>query len=330
LLSLRLVGVNLPLAAFLVTQMVAHASAQNAGVAPLMYTKAPPYTSQPTQSGQANDATVAAYGQAGAGAIMPIIPPGPLAPQPSAALSGDMTVSGTGLAVTNGYANRYVAEFAGNWYYSGLGLHLDTGGEWREEDAGFVIAGLSYAITPDIRPKFLYGTSSENSAIQAQTYIRGEVEFRTPSVPGTVGVVATPAVTYREFRNGVQEFTPEIDVALYHPEFADHAYFVTEAKATPIFIQGVSEVGYELGASTTYVMPGWGNIGAEVFGGRMVWDVTLCVALCNEQNRFVGVRPLVSFYLNHNDALELFLRGEIVATDFYNIYGGTVGLKFKF
>jgi hypothetical protein len=62
----------------------------------------------------------------------------------------------------------------------------------------------------------------------------------------------------------------------------------------------------------------------------MVYDNTLCITLCSVVNKFVGIRPLVSYYLNHTDKYELFVRGEAVATDFYNIYGGTVGLKTRF
>jgi hypothetical protein len=128
----------------------------------------------------------------------------------------------------------------------------------------------------------------------------------------------------------VQEVVPELHIAFYHPEFADHTYFVTEVKATTTFVESVSAVGSEFSGTATYVMPKWGTVGAELFGGRMTYDATLCVELCGVRNRFAGVRPLVSFYLNHTDSLELYVRGEIVATDSYNIYGGTVGLKTAF
>jgi hypothetical protein len=321
------------LAACAVVQMGAQVRAADGGGAPAMYTKAPVLNG----GDPANNAP--APGQGLGGAVMPIPQPpatGPYGtvmtvPQPaSTAPYGDLTVTGTGLAVTNGFATRYVADVAGNWYYSGLGLHFDTSRDWREETANYVVGGISYAITPYIVPKFLYGTSSENMGIQPKTYFRGEVAFTTPPVTGSTGIVATPSVSFREYRNGVQETVPEIDVALYHPEFADKTYFVTEVKATTIMVESVSALGYEFSASETYVVPKWGTVGAEFFSGRMVYDVTLCSILCSVENRFVGVRPLVSFYLNHNEAHELFIRGEVVATDFYNIYGATVGLKTKF
>jgi hypothetical protein len=254
----------------------------------------------------------------------------PSAQPPPAAPYGDITIAGTGLSVTNGFSSRFVAEEAANVYYSGWGFHVDTSHDWREENADYVVGGVSYAVTPYVRPKILFGTSSENLGIQPQAYFRGEIEFQSPGSSGTAGIVATPSLTSREYRNGVKETVPEIDVAFYLPEFADHTYFVVESKGLATFVQGVSAVGYELSASATYVSPKSGTIGAEFFGGRMVYDNTLCIVLCSVENRFYGVRPLVSFYLTGNDKLELFVRGEAVATDFYNIFGGTVGLKTRF
>jgi hypothetical protein len=249
---------------------------------------------------------------------------------PPTAPHGDFTVAGTGLAVTGGYYNRFVAEEAANVYYGNWGVHVDTSHDWREENADYVVGGVSYALTPYVRPKILFGTSSENLGIQPQAYYRGEIEFQSPGSSGSAGIVAIPSITSREYRNGVKETVPEIDVALYLPEMANHSYFVVESKALATFVEGISKNGYEFSGSATYVDPRWGTVGAELFGGLMVYDNTLCTVLCSVENRFVGVRPLVSFYLNHSDKLELFVRGEIVATDFYNIYGGTIGLKTRF
>jgi hypothetical protein len=250
-------------------------------------------------------------------------------PQPGAPY-GDFTVAGTGLAVTNGFADRFVAEEAANLYSGNWGFHFDTSHNWREENADFVVGGVSYAITPTVRSKVLVGTSSENLGILPQTYVRGELELQSPGTAGSAGVLAIPSITYREYRNGVKETVPAIDIAFYLPEFSDHSYVVLEAKGLSTFVQAVSGVGYEVGASATYVMPKQGTFGAEIFGGRMVYDNTLCITLCSVVNKFVGVRPLVSFYLNHTDKYELVVRGEVAATDYYNIYGGTVGLKTRF
>jgi hypothetical protein len=105
---------------------------------------------------------------------------------------------------------------------------------------------------------------------------------------------------------------------------------VTEVVGTAVFVQSLSSVGYEFAGSETYVIPRFGTFGAQLFGGRMVYDNTLCVTLCGVQNNFIGIRPLISFYLNPKETMELYFRGEITATDFYNIYGGTIGLKTRF
>jgi hypothetical protein len=299
---MRLLAVGVPFAAYLLLQSGAAALAQSASSEP-MFTKAPPIT-PPVEYSTAASQLPASW--------------------------GDVTTSLTGLGITNGFSDRATAEVAANWYSQNLGLHVDTGRDWREENANFIIAGLSYAITPNIRPEFLYGTSSENAGIQPRTYLRGEIQFTTPAIPGQTGIVATPAVSFREYRNGVQEVDPEFDVAFYHPALPDNTYFVTEFTGTANFVQSISAVGYEIAGGETYVMPYWGTLGAEVFGGRMVYDNTLCVTLCSVQNQFFGIRPLASFYLDHNPALELFFRGEIATTNFYNIYGGTIGFKRSF
>src|ERR1700690_3639747 len=54
------------------------------------------------------------------GLTKPSVQPPPIGPY------GDFTVAGTGLAVTNGYTTRYVAEEAANVYYGNLGVHFDT------------------------------------------------------------------------------------------------------------------------------------------------------------------------------------------------------------
>ena len=110
---------------------------------------------------------------------------------------GDFTVAGTGLAVTGGYSSRFVAEEAANVYYGNWGLHFDTSHDWREENADYVVGGVSYALTPFVRPKILFGTSSENLGILPQTYFRGEVEFQSPGSSGSTGIVAIPSFTYR-------------------------------------------------------------------------------------------------------------------------------------
>ena len=164
---------------------------------------------------------------------------------------GDVTVAGTGLAVTGGYSSRFVAEEAANVYYGNWGLHFDTSHDWREENADYVVGGVSYAVTPYVRPKILFGTSSENLGIQPQAYFRGEIEFQSPGSAGSAGIVAISSITYREYRNGVKETVPEMDIAFYLPEFSNHNYIVMEAKALATFVAGVSGVGYETSGSAT-------------------------------------------------------------------------------
>jgi hypothetical protein len=319
-ISFKVLTIGCAMSAFALVQTAAPGCAQERGAALAVYSKSPP-----SNFGDQTATLVAPIPVTGAGgATIPVPRP------PSAIPYGDGTVAGTGLAVTRGFSDRAVADIAINWYYSAFGLHLDAAREWREENASLLIGGLSYMIAPYVRSKFLYGTSSANLSIQPETYLRGEIEFQPPPPPGAIGVVATPAVTYRAYRNGVRELVPEMHVAFYHPEFADHTYFVTELKAETIFVESVRTPGYEFSGAATYVVPRLGTAGAELFGGLMVYDATLCVALCTVKNPFVGVRPLLSLYLNRTETLELYVHGEIVTTQSYNIFGGTLGLKVAF
>lgn len=264
------------------------------------------------------------------GLTVPFVTKAPPIQAISSGLVGDVTVSGTGLAVTNGFSSRAAAELDANVYYSGVGLHFQTVGVWREEDANFTAGGLSYAMTPSITPTFWYGTSTNNLFVEPQNYFRGQVEFKSTPTSNSVGIVATPAITSFQYANGVQELDPQFDIVFYHPAFRDKSYLVTELTGTTIFVRSLSSVGYEVGASETFVMPHFGTIGAQVFGGRMVYDNVLCAMLCGVRNNFAGVRPIVSFYLNNTATWELFFRGEITATQAYDVYGGTIGLKKAF
>jgi hypothetical protein len=177
-ISFKVVTIGCAMSAFALVQTAAPGCAQERGAALAIYSKSPP-----SNVGDQTATLVAPIPVTGAGgATIPVPRP------PSATPYGDATVAGTGLALTKGFSNRAVADVAINWYYSALGLHLDAAREWREENANLLIAGVSYAVTPYVRSKFLYGTSSANLSIQPETYLRGEIEFQPPSPPGAIGV----------------------------------------------------------------------------------------------------------------------------------------------
>lgn len=232
---------------------------------------------------------------------------------------------GGALAVTNGFSNRAFVGFSDNFFYKkSFGLHLDGAQTWREQNAGFLSAGVSYRFEPGITPKVLVGTSSQNTNILPRFFALGSVSFDFG--PG-VGVVLTPSYTYREFRNGTDESTLSVETAKYFPAFANGSYFVGQARASAILANPHAHLGYEFAASLTLMFPNAWNIGAELFGGTQAYD-SLIAASPGVQNEFVGMRPKIGVFLTRNT--EVFMRGEFVHTKLYDISGGLLGLKVTF
>ena len=240
------------------------------------------------------------------------------------AVTGDILSYATVLGVSNGFSDRQAVGISGNVYHpaSGWGAHFDTSGLWREENGGFFAGGVSYAVTPTLRPKVMFGTSTTNFGILPEFFGYGSVTINAS--PFNV----TPALIYRQYRNGTKQTTPQIDVAHYGQPFSDNSYLVAQALVGISFVSPGSNTGYDVGAGLTYVVPKLGTVALWGLGGRMAYDAALCVTECSVRNDFIGVRPKVSAYIN--DKAEFFVLGEYVRTDFYNIAGATVGLRTAF
>lgn len=231
-----------------------------------------------------------------------------------------------GLGVTNGYADRWFLGLVGNVYYeSGLGLHLDTAYVNREENAGYFAGGISGELSSRVRGKVMGGTSSNNMGILPEVYVRGELEIA--SAPEK-GVLLRPSLTYRSYRNGVNEGTGHIEAVRYFPPSANGTFWIGQLGAAATYSDPGSNIGWELTGGGTYVAPDFGTIGTMLVGGNMAYDSVLGASSVSVGNSFFGVRPFASYYLN--DRAELIARGEIITTEFYNLFGGTLGLKVNF
>ena len=240
--------------------------------------------------------------------------------------SGDAYFYVGGLNVTDGFSDRWFLGLAANAFYSsGLGLHIDTSYIDREESAGFFAAGISAELTPRIRAKIMGGTSTDNDGILPELYARGELAIT--SAPD-LGLVLRPSLTYRSFRNGFDEGTGQIEIARYFKPFANGSFAVGQVGASGTYSDPGSNFGYELSAGVTYVAPNIGTIGATAVVGNMAYDSVLGPSSLSVENGFIGIRPAVSYYLGEN--AELIARGEIMFTDFYDLFGGSIGIKFNF
>jgi len=236
-------------------------------------------------------------------------------------------LTGSYLGVTKGFSDRSAVGLQVDGFHrSGWGYHVEGAGQFREEDGAYFAGGFSYAFSPSVRAKLVVGSSSRNWGILPSFAAIGSVEFKSDP---SIGLVLTPSVAYRKYRNGIEEVTPKLDLSKYFAPFANGAYIVGQVGAAAISANPGSNVGYELSGGLTYVMPSSYSVGVEVFGGQMAYDVLLPAGPnASVKNRFVGVRPKVGF--NLTQTIELFVRGEFVNTQYYDVRGGTLGLVARF
>lgn len=242
----------------------------------------------------------------------------------SGGFTGDAATYVGALAVSDGLKDRTFAGFFGNVYTEGgVGFHLDLSHQWREEDAGFGAIGISAELSPGIRPKLQIGGSTDNEGILPEFLVDASVRVELGDM---TGLVFDLGGAYREFRNGVDEGSLRGEVIKYFDAFADGSYLVGQAYLGGIFADPGSNFGWEARAGVTYVMPSAWSIGLTVAGGEMAYDEV--VASIGVENTFITLRPHVSF--NITDQLELFVQGEFLTSDLYDIGGGFAGIKVNF
>lgn len=230
------------------------------------------------------------------------------------------------LSVDSGFDDRYfTGGYIDHYLDSGLGVHAEASGVAREEDAGFFAGGLSYALNDRLRPQIMAGTSTDNDDILPELYLRGSLEIHSDPEQG---IVATPSITYRDYRNGTDEVVPGLSAAIYLPPFADGSYVVAQALGMVMFVDPGSNTGYEIGGGASLNKPGLGSFGLVVTGGEMAYDSVLATNAPSINNDFVTFRPNIGLFLSGD--VELFVRGEYTHTDFYDIVGGLAGLKINY
>lgn len=232
-----------------------------------------------------------------------------------------MTLAG-GLAVTNGFDDRFFASTWGNlWLQSGLGLHAEAHYADREETAGFFVGGVSWnsAITDF---KVALGTSTDNVGILPETYARAELAFKSPP---EVGWVLTPSATYREYRNTAEELALEAQVLRYIPFGPGSLILQGLGRAT--FIDPGDHIAPSYGAGLQYAEAKRFSVGLLVEGGRASYDAVFGgIGFIDE--KYVSVRPSMSLFLT--DRIELIGRGEWTDRESFTVTGGYAGLKLYF
>lgn len=264
-----------------------------------------------------------------------LFPPEPLAPSlaeevpvvaPRDTLKGDFQTTGGAYAVDNGFSDRAFMALQGSLYETdGFGVHLDTASVHREEDAIFFAAGVSYAVSSTTRLKLMAGSSSDNDGILPEIYINGSATF---DFGPEAGIVFTPELIYRSYRNGVEELQALGSVNKYFTPFKDGSYVVGSVTGSVNYVTPGDNVGWEAGASVLHVRPRYMSVGLGFVVGSSAYDNTLGDVSIGVRNDYVGVRPSVSMYLSPD--VEVFARGEYLVTDFYDLAGGFAGIKYAF
>ncbi len=249
-----------------------------------------------------------------------------LAAAPASPLKGDIQLSGGAYAVDSGFSDRGFVALQGSLYEEeGFGVHVDTSYVQREEEAAFFAAGLSYAITPSTRMKLMAGTSTDNDGILPELYINGSA---TVDFGPQAGVVVVPELIYRSYRNGVEEVQGQATLNKYFAPFQDGSYIVGSLSGAVNYVTPGDNVGWEAGASVLHVRPRYMSMGLGAVVGSSAYDNELGLASIGVRNDYVGVRPSASMYLSPD--VEVFVRGEYLWTDFYDLAGGFAGIKYAF
>lgn len=234
---------------------------------------------------------------------------------------GDVTVIGGYNDVDSGFDDRgFLTSFANAYSDSGIGYHAEVTGETREETAAFFAAGLSYN-TPSVSARGMLGSSTDNEDILPQFYARGEVAYRTDPA---LGIVVTPSITYREFRNGVEEFNTGGNLTKYFA-LGEDRQLITQLYGNAIFVDPGDEFGGFGGTDVTYGRYRRWSIGSTFEAGVSNFESVLGAGEVN--NAFYSVRPHASIYVT--DTVELIGLVSYYDTEEFNIIGGGVGVKFE-
>lgn len=223
--------------------------------------------------------------------------------------------------LTSGISDRRFTTAWGNAHFAnGFGTHAEAHFMDREESAGFFAGGVSWGGEPGEIRGWL-GTSTENASILPELYARFEASYRTHS--GT-GLVFSPALTYRSFRNGAREAVAEMEVAKYISLGGPH--LILSLMARGIASDPGRHMSASFGAGILYAQSGKVSVGLTLEGGRASYDGFLAPGTLDE--RYFSIRPVVSFHVTDN--VEVLGLMEYSSRESYDAFGGHLGLKVHF
>ena len=236
-------------------------------------------------------------------------------------LQSNLSVYGGFTAPTDGYDDRFYVGATLDQYQGDLGIHVDVSGVTREQDGAFASVGLSKTVASGVRGKLAFGTSTENRNILPQYF--GLAQLRIEAGSKTV---LTPALAYRHFRTGVDEYLPSLDVVHYFSIKGDQGgYYVAQGRAAIAILPGRTAPSF--GAGVTTIRNRGYNFGIYAEAGRLSYANLIDIGAPGVNSPFFAIRPSAGVRLSPRT--ELFVRGEYSHNDFFDTRGAMVGLKFK-
>lgn len=237
-------------------------------------------------------------------------------------IGGEVIFTVGALGLTEDFDDRFISTAGANVYFdSGLGFHGEATYADREEDGALFIAGVSYN-TPQSQFRVSAGSSTDVEDIFPELYIRGDATLRSSPADGLVG---SAGVTYRDYRNGADEVVLDGNVTKYIAYGGGEALILQSFGSIGLADPG-SNVSYSIGGSIGFNSLRDYSFAVALEGGRSEYDLDL--GLEGISNPFLAVRPSAGLYLTNS--IEVFVRGEFVTAEIYDVYGGTVGLKIEF
>lgn len=217
-------------------------------------------------------------------------------------------------------ARRFSTVWGNTYFQNGLGTHAEAHFMDREETAGYFAGGLSLnGQFGELRGSI--GTSTENTAILPEFHARLEAVYRSRP---ELGLVISPAISHRAFRNGAEDSAAEILISKYAGLPTGVLIFSALARGTLADPGG--HISAAFGAGLTYAQYRKFAIGFNIEGGRAAYDGIIAPGIFDE--RYVSVRPTASLFLTND--IELFGMMEYSARESYSLFGGHIGVKVHF
>jgi len=180
--------------------------------------------------------------------------------------------------------------------------------------------GVSQEIGQDLRLRGMIGGSDSEFGYFPKFHVDGELE---KDLGTATGVILRGGLSYSKYDNDAEEGRLRGSAVRYGSPLPNGGYFVQQAALSVSTSFDSDTTGGEASVAFTYVdQSGW-NAGLGLAVGRIAYDQELGAAV---ENDFWAIRPTFGYQISDN--AELFLRGEYVDTELYDLTGVTLGLNF--